>query len=196
MHGRPQNRLDPRTSPPLRGHVWRSAVGSSSRQRLTVGRAPPPAWVASFRPRSERRRSAQPLPAVSSPRRSSPLARCGASAAIAFPRRRDRASQDPALSSSRELGLLLVFSGSCEGLDTVEPATRLDIGGRAGLALSLMSLASSWAPFLALHVEYFPRPYEFEVGPLGRIGSTNRLWVGASVGLSWQTGAARYSARQ
>ena len=51
-------------------------------------------------------------------------------------------------------------------------------------------------PSLHLHVEYFPRPYEFEVGPLGRIGSTDRLWVGASAGLSWQTGAARYSARQ
>jgi hypothetical protein len=92
-----------------------------------------------------------------------------------------------------DLGLsFVVLRLRGEGLDTVEPATRLDIGGRAGLALSLLSLASSWAPFLALHVEYFPRPYEFEVGPLGRIGSTNRLWLGASVGLSWQTGAARY----
>jgi len=81
-----------------------------------------------------------------------------------------------------------------EGLDTIDPATRLDVGGRGGLALSLVSPASRWAPFLALHVEYFPRPYEFEVGPLGRIGSTNHLWVGASAGLSWQTGAARNSA--
>jgi hypothetical protein len=81
-------------------------------------------------------------------------------------------------------------------LDTIDPATRLDVGGRAGLALDLRSPASSWAPFLALHVEYFPRPYQLEVGPLGRIGSTERLWVGASAGLSWQTAAGRYPARQ
>ena len=83
-----------------------------------------------------------------------------------------------------------------EDLGTIEPATRLDVGGRAALELRRRSLESSWAAFLALHVEYFPRPYEFEVGPLGRIGSTDRLWVGASVGLSWQTGVAHYSARQ
>jgi len=83
-----------------------------------------------------------------------------------------------------------------EELDTIEPATRLDVGGRAGLELSLRSPASSFAPFLALHVEYFPRPYEFEVGPLGLIGSTSRLWVGASAGLSWHTGTARNPPRQ
>jgi hypothetical protein len=83
-----------------------------------------------------------------------------------------------------------------EDLDTIEPATRLDVGGRAGVELSLSSPASSWAPFVALHLEYFPRPYEFEVGPLGRVGSTNHLWVGASAGLAWQTEAARYPTRQ
>ncbi len=83
-----------------------------------------------------------------------------------------------------------------EGLDTVASATRLDVGGRAGLELGLVSPPSSWAPFLALHVEYFPRPYQFDVGPLGRVGSTNHLWVGASVGLSWQTRAARSSTPQ
>jgi hypothetical protein len=96
-----------------------------------------------------------------------------------------------------ELGLsfvLLRLRG--EDLDTIEPATRLDVGGRAALALTLWPLASNWAPFLALHGEYFPRPYEFEVGPLGQIGSTNRLWVGASAGVSWQNGPARYPARQ
>jgi hypothetical protein len=96
-----------------------------------------------------------------------------------------------------ELGLsfvLLRLRG--EDLDTIDPATRLDVGGRAGLALTMVSVGSSWAPYLAVHGEYFPRPYEFEVGPLGRIGSTNRLWVGASAGLSWQTKAARYPPRQ
>jgi hypothetical protein len=83
-----------------------------------------------------------------------------------------------------------------EGLDTFEPATRLDVGGRAGVELSLLSPASSWAPFLGLHLEYFPRPYEFEVGPLGRIGSTNSVWVGASAGISWRTEPARYSVRE
>jgi hypothetical protein len=96
-----------------------------------------------------------------------------------------------------DLGLSLVLLRlRGENLDTVEPATRLDVGGRAALALTLWPLASSWAPFLAVHGEYFPRPYEFEVGPLGRIGSTNRLWLGASAGVSWQNGPARYPARQ
>ncbi len=91
-----------------------------------------------------------------------------------------------------ELGLsvvLLRLRG--EDLDTIDPATRLELGGRAALGLTLWPLASNWAPFLAIHGEYFPRPYEFEVGPLGRIGSTNRLWVGASAGVSWQNGPAR-----
>jgi hypothetical protein len=96
-----------------------------------------------------------------------------------------------------ELGLsfvLLRLRG--EDLDTVQPATRLDVGGRAALDLTLWPLASNWAGFLAVHGEYFPRPYEFEVGPLGRIGSTNRLWVGASAGVSWENEPARYPARQ
>jgi hypothetical protein len=43
-------------------------------------------------------------------------------------------------------------------------------------------------PFVDLHAEYFPRPYVIDVDPVGDIGTTGHLWVGASLGVGFETG--------
>jgi hypothetical protein len=86
-----------------------------------------------------------------------------------------------------EVGLALVLLRlRGEGLDAMTPATRLDVGGRAGVELRLPAVSPRLAPFVILSAEYFPRPYQLEVEPLGRIGSTAPFWYGGTVGLSFQ----------
>ena len=74
-----------------------------------------------------------------------------------------------------------------DGLMTSLPATRLDTGARAAFDLRLPALAWLAAPFVSVHVEYFPRPYVLDVAPVGNIGSTARFWLGASVGIVIRT---------
>jgi hypothetical protein len=74
-----------------------------------------------------------------------------------------------------------------DGLMTSLPATRLDTGARAAFDLRLPALAWLAAPFVDVHVEYFPRPYVLDVAPVGNIGSTARFWLGASVGIVIRT---------
>jgi hypothetical protein len=74
-----------------------------------------------------------------------------------------------------------------DGLMTSRPATRVDIGARLAFELRLPPLAWRAAPFVGVHAEYFPRPYVLDVSPLGEIGSTNRFWLGLSLGVAVQT---------
>ena len=70
-----------------------------------------------------------------------------------------------------------------EALASAPPATRLDAGVRlAGVELRM---APRFGAFVDLHAEVFPRAYELDVDPTGGIGSTGRLWVGASVGAAF-----------
>jgi hypothetical protein len=73
-----------------------------------------------------------------------------------------------------------------EGLNTLMPqqGTRLDLGGRVGVALRLGRPSSRAVPFLGLHALVFPRPYEIATTPQGSLGSTPALWFGATLGLS------------
>ena len=71
-----------------------------------------------------------------------------------------------------------------DGLATPAPATRLDAGVHFALALELPLLARRMIPFVDLHAEYFPRPYVIDVDPLGAIGTTGQLWLGAAVGFA------------
>ena len=71
-----------------------------------------------------------------------------------------------------------------DGLMTSVPGTRLDTGGRAAFELRFPALAWRTAPFIGVHAEYFPRPFVFDVSPLGNIGSTNPFWLGASAGVT------------
>jgi hypothetical protein len=66
------------------------------------------------------------------------------------------------------------------------PATRLDLGLRAGIALRLAPLSPRLSPFASVSMEYFPRPYHYQVDPLGRIGTSAPVWVGATLGLLFQ----------
>ncbi|HEY4185176.1 MAG TPA: hypothetical protein VGP07_08915 [Polyangia bacterium] len=91
-----------------------------------------------------------------------------------------------------DLGLsavLLTFRG--QALQTSDAVVRLDVGARVALGLRFPTLLNHVAPTLALHAEYFPRPYDLDVDPVGSIGSSSRLWLGASLGLSYETSQTR-----
>ena len=71
-----------------------------------------------------------------------------------------------------------------EGLDASSQATRLDAGVRLAVELRVRA-TPRLAPFVGLHAEIFPRAYQLDVEPLGTVGSTGRLWLGVSAGLSF-----------
>ena len=78
--------------------------------------------------------------------------------------------------------VLLTLRG--EALDGASQSTRVDAGVRLAFELRLLA-TQRLAPFIGLHAEVFPRAYQLDVDPLGTIGSTGRLWLGASAGLSF-----------
>jgi len=71
-----------------------------------------------------------------------------------------------------------------EGLEGGSQATRLDAGVRLAVELRIRA-TPRLAPFVDLHAEIFPRAYQLDVDPFGTVGSTGRLWVGVSAGLSF-----------
>jgi hypothetical protein len=79
---------------------------------------------------------------------------------------------------------LVPFTLRGDGLAASTPATRLDTGARLAMAIGFPPLGRHAIPFLGLHAEYFPRAYLLEVDPLGEVGSTGRLWLGASAGVA------------
>ncbi len=84
-----------------------------------------------------------------------------------------------------ELGLA-VAPFHAEGLNTARPSsgTRLDVGARAGATVRFARPATRLAPFLGLHLELFPWPFEIAARPTGGLGTTPVLWLGAQAGLS------------
>jgi hypothetical protein len=94
-----------------------------------------------------------------------------------------------ALEAAVALGVALVpFTLRGSGLTAPEPAVRLDVGARLAIELRFPALSRRMTPFVDLHAEYFPRPYVIDVDPLGDIGTTGHLWVGASLGVGFETG--------
>ena len=75
-----------------------------------------------------------------------------------------------------------------EGLDGGSQSTRLDAGVRLAVELRIRA-TPRLAPFVDLHAEIFPRAYQLDVDPFGTVGSTGRLWVGVSAGLSFAVSA-------
>jgi hypothetical protein len=73
-----------------------------------------------------------------------------------------------------------------EGLNTLMPqaGTRLDLGARVGGILRFGRPSARAAPFVGLAALLFPRRYEISTTPLGTLGDTPALWVGATLGLS------------
>jgi len=105
-----------------------------------------------------------------------------------------------ALTAQHGIGQRLVLAGAVgaalvpltlrgEGLDGGSQATRLDAGVRLAVELRIRA-TPRLAPFVGLHAEIFPRAYQLDVDPLGTVGSTGRLWVGVSAGLSFAVSAA------
>jgi hypothetical protein len=87
------------------------------------------------------------------------------------------------------VGLALVpFHLNGNGLSTSTPSTRLDTGARVAVELRRALPAGRMSAFLDFHAEYFPRPYVVEVDPLGDLGSTGRLWIGAAAGVWLEAG--------
>ena len=100
-----------------------------------------------------------------------------------------------AVTAQRGIGQRLAVAGAVgaalvpltlrgEGLDGGSQATRLDAGVRLAVELRIRA-TPRLAPFVDLHAEIFPRAYQLDVDPLGTVGSTGRLWVGVSAGLSF-----------
>lgn len=83
-----------------------------------------------------------------------------------------------------ELGAALVVATfRAEELQMNSAARRLDVGVRCAAALRLPVTFRNFAPFVGLHAEYFPKPYRLDVDPVGTVGSSSRLWLGASAGM-------------
>jgi hypothetical protein len=91
-----------------------------------------------------------------------------------------------------DAGVALVpFTLQGQGLETVQPATRFDVGARLSVELRFPPLGGQLTPLLGLHAEYFPRTYALVVDPLGDVGTSSNLWVGTSLGLAFETDRRR-----
>ncbi len=84
-----------------------------------------------------------------------------------------------------EIGLVAAILGE-RGLDlwANKSGTALELGARLSLAARWESSANV-APFLALSLDAIPDPPSVAALPLGTVGRTSHLWLGASLGLSW-----------
>jgi hypothetical protein len=73
-----------------------------------------------------------------------------------------------------------------EGLNTLMPqaGTRLDLGARLGGILRFGRPSARAVPFVGLAALVFPHRYEIATTPLGTLGDTPALWLGATLGLS------------
>ena len=72
-----------------------------------------------------------------------------------------------------------------EGVD-VTPSlreTRLELGVRAAAKVEYW-VTRRIAPFVAIHGEYVPLPYDLVLPAVGTVGMTPRFWVGAMLGLA------------
>jgi len=110
--------------------------------------------------------------------------------------RQQRFPLSVAMTARRGIGQRLAVAGAIgaalvpltlrgESLDGASQATRLDAGVRLACELRLLA-TQRLVPFIGVHAELFPRAYQLDVDPLGTIGSTGRLWIGASAGLSFE----------
>ena len=92
-------------------------------------------------------------------------------------------SHDLVLSAAGGLSVV-PFTLRGAGLGPSTPGTRLDAGFHVATELRFFVHDLRPAPFIDVHADYFPRSYTVEVDPLGTIGRTGHLWIGASLGVS------------
>ena len=79
--------------------------------------------------------------------------------------------------------VLLTLRG--ENVSPGETSTRLDPGAHLSTELHGPPLGHGLVPFVGVHAELFPRSYVLDVVPVGQVGVTNRFFLGATVGLSF-----------
>lgn len=83
---------------------------------------------------------------------------------------------------SLDLGVaaaLLLVEG--EALDATQQASRLEVGGRAGVQVRYWA-SSRAGIYGGLSSSWFPKPYSLEVEGIGIVGRTPSAWVGGSLG--------------
>ena len=88
--------------------------------------------------------------------------------------------------ASLSLGLAAAFftlRGTGGSLPVQDSGTRFDLGAVTALSLLLFP-ARGVSPFVTVHASLWPRPYQVVVEPLGEVGSTPVLWLGATLGLA------------
>jgi hypothetical protein len=80
-------------------------------------------------------------------------------------------------------GAVVRISGS----NTASPGsgTRVDLGGRIGVAARFGSSSSTVLPVVGIHALVFPKPYEATAMPEGNIGQLPALWLGVTAGVSF-----------
>jgi hypothetical protein len=92
----------------------------------------------------------------------------------------------PRLAIAGAAGAALVpLTLRAETIPSPQSSTRLDAGARLAFELRIQATPHI-APYVDVHAEFFPRAYELEVEPLGKVGSTGPFWIGASVGMSFE----------
>jgi hypothetical protein len=87
-----------------------------------------------------------------------------------------------------DLGAVGGFLGA-EGSGTSMPRTgsRFEVGIAAAIAARVWLLRERLAPFAALSVDVYPRPYHLDLSPPGvSVGTTPIVWLNASLGLTYR----------
>jgi hypothetical protein len=78
---------------------------------------------------------------------------------------------------------LFNLRGEGAALPVHDGGTRADVGLRAALSVTLLPSAR-FSPYLSLHTSVSPNPYAVIVDPVGQIGATPQVWVGATLGIA------------
>jgi hypothetical protein len=73
--------------------------------------------------------------------------------------------------------------GEGAGVPVHDGGTRLDLGLRSALSVALLP-AARFSPFLSMHVSVLPKAYGVIVDPVGQVGATPQVWVGATLGMA------------
>jgi hypothetical protein len=97
---------------------------------------------------------------------------------------RHRLSPSFELSGKAALALVLLTLRG-ENVSPGDTSTRLDPGAHLSIELRGPPLRYGLVPFVGVHAELFPRSYVLDVDPVGQVGVTNRFWLGATAGVSF-----------
>jgi hypothetical protein len=75
------------------------------------------------------------------------------------------------------------LGGEGAALPVRDDGTRLDLGLRCAASLQVL-VGTRVSPFITLQGTVWPRPYAIIVDPVGQVGTTPPVWVGATLGVA------------